>query len=253
MNTVTPGTPTWVDLGSPNVDASRQFYAQLFGWTADVSDDPQFGGYTTFKKDGKAVAGAGPLSDDGQTPAWSTYLATDNADAVAAKVEENGGTVVIQPMDVGEQGRMAAFTDPDSAPFAVWQAGKNPGAQLNNAPGSLSWNELTTRDPAGAKRFYGAVFGWDAADSPDGDNKYTMWRLGGRPIGGLIPMTREAFPADSLPLWMVYFAVEDCDATAARAAELGGRVAVAPMDNPQGRFAVLTDPQGAVFSVIKPA
>jgi predicted enzyme related to lactoylglutathione lyase len=248
MGTATPGTPTWVDLGSPDLEASRQFYPQLFGWKADVSDNPQLGGYTTFTKDGKPVAGAGGLSSEGQVPAWSTYLATQNADAVAAKVEENGGTIVAPPIDVGSEGRMAVFTDPAGASFSVWQAGTNPGAQLVNAPGSLSWTELTTRDPAGAKRFYGAVFGWEAKDTPDGDTKYTMWRLAGRPVGGMMQL---AGPADLQPLWMVYFAVEDCDATAQRAAELGGQVAVGPTNNVQGRFAVLNDPQGAVFSIIK--
>jgi uncharacterized protein len=250
MDIVSPGKPNWVDLGTPDLAASRQFYSQLFGWTADVSDDPQFGGYTTFRKDGKPVAGAGGLSTEGQTPAWSTYLATDNAEAVAAKVEENGGTVVAPPMDVGEEGRMAVFADPTGAPFSVWQAGNNPGAQMFNAPGSLSWNELTTRDPAGAKQFYGAVFGWEAKDTPDGDTKYTMWRLGGQPVGGMMQLSG---PADLPPLWMVYFAVEDCDATAQTAARLGGEVAVAPANNVQGRFAVLNDPQGAVFSIIQPS
>lgn len=250
MGTVAPGKPNWVDLGSPDLDASREFYAGLFGWTADVSDDPQFGGYTTFKKNGKAVAGAGGLSSEGQVPTWSTYIATDSADATAAKVEENGGTIVAPPMDVGEEGRMAVFTDPGGASFSVWQPGANPGAQLFNAPGSLSWNELATRDPAGAKRFYGAVFGWEAKDTPNGDTKYTLWRLRGRPVAGMMQATG---PAELPPLWMVYFAVEDCDATAQRAAELGGQIAVRPTKNPQGRFAVLNDPHGAVFSIIKPA
>jgi uncharacterized protein len=250
MSSVAPGKPNWVDLGTPDLEASRQFYSRLFGWAADVSDEPQFGGYTTFRKDGKAVAGAGGLSNEGQVPAWSTYLATENADAVTARVEENGGRVLAPPMDVGEEGRMAVFADPTGASFAVWQAGRNAGAQLFNAPGSLSWNELTTRDPAGAKRFYGAVFGWEPKDTPDGDTKYTMWRLEGRPVSGMMQLTG---PPDLPPLWMVYFAVEDCDATADTAAQLGGRVAVAPTNNAQGRFAVLNDPQGAVFSVIQPS
>ncbi|MBX6355786.1 MAG: VOC family protein [Micromonosporaceae bacterium] len=248
MENVAPGRPSWVDLGTPDLDASRHFYSQLFGWEADVSDDPQFGGYTTFRKDGKAVAGAGGLSSEGQAPAWSTYLATDNAEAVAAKVEENGGRVLAAPMDVGDEGRMAVFADPAGAAFAVWQAGNNRGAQLINATGALSWNELITHDPAGARRFYGAVFGWEAKETPDGDARYTLWRLGGEPVGGMMRLT--AAP-DLPPLWMVYFAVEDCDATAERAAQLGGRVAVAPTNNVQGRFAMLNDPQGAVFSIIQ--
>jgi predicted enzyme related to lactoylglutathione lyase len=252
MTMAAPGTPNWVDLGSPDLEASRRFYAQLFGWRPDISPDPEFGGYTTFIKDDKQVAGAGALANEGQTPAWSTYVATDNADAVAARVEENGGGIVAPPMDVGQEGRMAVFTDPAGATFSVWQAGNNPGAQLTNAPGALTWNELTTRDPEGAKRFYRSVFGWDAQDNPDGDTPYTMWLLGDRPVGGMMPMS-SSFSQDLPPIWMVYFAVEDCDATADTAASLGGQVPVTPMDNAQGRFAVLNDPQGAVFSIIKPA
>jgi predicted enzyme related to lactoylglutathione lyase len=166
-------------------------------------------------------------------------------------VEENGGAIVAAPMDVGQEGRMAVFTDPAGAAFSVWQARDNPGAQLVNAPGALSWNELTTRDPAAAKRFYGAVFGWDAQDNPDGDTTYTIWKLGDKPIGGMLPMGGSS--RDLPPIWMVYFAVEDCDATADTAASLGGEVVVAPTDNAQGRFAVINDPQGAIFSIIQPS
>jgi predicted enzyme related to lactoylglutathione lyase len=248
--TTAVGTPNWVDLGSPDLEESRQFYSQLFGWQANVSPDPQFGGYTIFTKDGKPVAGAGGLASEGQVPAWSTYLATDNADAVAARVQENGGTIIAPPMDVGQEGRMATFTDPTGANFAIWQPGNNPGAQLFNAPGSVTWNELSTRDPDAAKRFYGAVFGWEAQDGPSAGSTYTMWQLGGRPVGGMLPMG-SSFAQDLPPIWMVYFAVEDTDATANTAASLGGQVAVGPTDSPQGRFAVLDDPHGAVFSIIK--
>lgn len=253
MSAAVPGTPNWVDLGSPNLEASRAFYSDLFGWTAEVSPDPQFGGYTTFSKDGKAVAGAGALSNNNQIPSWSTYVSTDDADLTAAKVRDNGGTVVVAPMDLGQEGRMAVFIDPDGAPFSVWQGRDMPGAQLLSAPGALAWNELTTHDPNRAKSFYGRVFGWGAQDNADGAVTYTMFTMNNQPVGGMMPMSGEAASAELPALWMVYFAVEDCDATARRADELGGAVAVPAADNTQGRFAVLNDPQGAVFCVITPA
>lgn len=250
MANVAPGTPHWVDLGSPDPEASRRFYGELFGWTADVSTDPQFGGYATCRKDGKAVAGIGGKMSQDQPTVWSTYVATDDANATAAKVEENGGKVVAPPFDIGDFGRMAVFADPAGAFFAVWQAGTMTGGELFNVPGSVSWNELTTRDPDGAKAFYGAVFGWQPKDMPSGDVTYTMWELGGRQIGGMMPMTGDAWAPEIPPHWMVYFAVEDADAAAAKATELGGQVQVPPTDIPVGRFAVLTDPHGAVFSVL---
>jgi uncharacterized protein len=252
MTTAAPGTPNWVDLGSPDLDASRQFYSQLFGWTANVSPDPQYGGYTIFNKNNKAVAGAGSLTSQGQIPAWSTYVATEDANAVAASVEQNGGKIVAPPMDVGQEGRMAVFADPTGASFSVWQPGNMAGAEMVNAPGAVTWNELTTRDPARAKAFYHAVFGWNAQDAGDGDVKYTTFMLDDQPIAGMMPMSGDAAAENLPPLWTVYFAVEDTDATAQTAKKLGGQVAVPAMDSPHGRFAALNDPQGASFSVIKP-
>jgi predicted enzyme related to lactoylglutathione lyase len=252
MTTAEPGTPNWVDLGSPDLEASRKFYSQLFGWTPNVSPDPQYGGYTIFSKDSKTVAGAGALSGESQIPAWSIYLATGDANVVAARVEQNGGKIVAPPMDVGQEGRMAVFTDPGGASFSVWQAGSMPGAEMVNAPGALTWNELTSRDPDRAKAFYRAVFGWDARENPDSGVKYTIFMLHDQPIAGMMPMSSEAASKDLPPLWMVYFAVEDADATAATAKKLGGQVMVPAADKPQGRSVVINDPQGAVFSVIKP-
>jgi hypothetical protein len=251
MTTLPPGTPNWVDLGTPDLDAAKRFYAELFGWTPHVSPEPEAGGYTIFTKGAKAVAGAGPLFTEAQPAAWSTYVATDDADAVATRVEAAGGKVLISPFDVMDQGRMGVFLDQSGAAFSVWQPMKMPGAEVFNEPGALSWNELTTRDPDGSKAFYGSVFGWEPQDQPIGPGTYTVWKLNGREIGGMMPMIGDERPADLPPHWMVYFAVEDADATAGRAAELGGAVPVPPSDLPQGRFAVLGDPQGAHFSVIK--
>jgi predicted enzyme related to lactoylglutathione lyase len=253
MTTVAPGTPNWVDLGSPDMEGSKRFYGELFGWTAHVSTEPEAGGYTIFNKDGKPVAGAGPLFDQAQPPAWTTYVATDDADAAAARVERAGGKIVMSPFDVMEFGRMALFSDPAGAQFAVWQPGTMRGAELFNQPGSLTWNELATRDPQGAKEFYGPVFGWTTEDSAMGPVTYTVWQLDGRPMGGMLPMVGDRWPADLPPHWVVYFAVAGCDETVARAIELGGTVTTPPTDIPQGRFAGLSDPQGAAFSVIESA
>jgi predicted enzyme related to lactoylglutathione lyase len=251
MSTLPPGTPNWVDLSTPDLDAAKRFYAALFGWTAHVAPQPEAGGYTIFTLGAKAVAGAGPLFTEGQPPAWSTYIAADDADAVAGRVEASGGKVLVKPFDVLDQGRMGVFLDPAGAAFSVWQPMAMPGAELYNEPGSWSWNELTTTDPDGAKAFYDSVFGWKADDMPMGPGTYSVWKLDDRPIGGMMPMLGADRPTDLPPHWMVYFSVADADATATRAAELGGAVCVAPSDLSQGRFAVLNDPQGAVFAVIK--
>nr|MDT0661315.1 VOC family protein [Micromonospora sp. DSM 115978] len=248
--TVAPGVPNWVDLGTSDLADAVRFYTGLFDWTAHVSPQPEAGGYTIFNRDGVPVAGAGPLFGEAQRTSWSTYLATDDADLVAARVEQAGGTVLTAPFDVMDQGRMAAFLDQAGAAFSVWQPIAMAGAGLFNEPGSLSWNELTTRDPDGSKVFYEAVFGWAAEDQPMGPITYTGWRLGERVIAGMMPMIGDEW-GDLPPHWMVYFAVEDADVTAARAEALGGVISVPPTDLPQGRFAVLNDPQGAVFSVIR--
>lgn len=250
MSKLAPGTPCWVDLGTPDLEDAKRFYTGLFGWTAHVSPEPEAGGYTLFRKGENTVAGAGPLVDEGQPPAWSTYISTEDADAVAQRVEAAGGQILMAPFDVMDQGRMAVFLDQSGAPFSIWQPMAMPGADLFNEPGSLSWNELTTRDPEGSKVFYNRVFGWESDDQDMGPITYTTFRLGDQQIAGMMPMVGDEWPADLPPHWMVYFGVEDADATAARAAELRGAVSVPPSDIPQGRFAVLNDPQGTVFTVI---
>jgi predicted enzyme related to lactoylglutathione lyase len=251
MTTHAPGTPIWVDLGTPDVERAKKFYEALFGWTSTVATEPEAGGYTTFSKKGKPVAAVGPLQSEEQPPAWTTYLLTEDSEATAAKVEAAGGKVVLAPMDVLKYGRMAVFMDQAGAVFATWQPGSMVGAELFNEPGSLAWTELTTRDPEGAKAFYGDVFGWMPDDKPSGPITYTTWRLGGRPIGGMMPMEGDQWPADLPPHWMVYFAVANPDTTASKAKKLGGTVSVPPTDTPAGRFAVLGDPAGAFFSIIK--
>jgi predicted enzyme related to lactoylglutathione lyase len=252
MTTLAPGTPYWVDLTSPDPDAAAAFYGELFGWTNTVATEPEAGGHRTFSLDGKAVAGVGPLQE-GQHVAWTTFMSTVDADATVAAVDAAGGKVLMPAIDILDYGRMALFADPAGAVFGVWQAGRHSGGEVFNVPGALTWNELTTPDVAGATEFYPRVFGWTPSEMPMGDATYTMWNIEERPIGGLMPMASGDWPADAPPQWTVYFAVADTDATAAKAAELGGTVLTPPTDMMAGRFAVIADPHGATFSVIAPA
>jgi uncharacterized protein len=247
----TPGTPSWVDLASPDLPASVSFYRDLFEWEPD-DQGPEAGGYTIFRMSGEPVAGAGPLMMEGQPTAWTSYVSVADADAAVAKAKEAGATVFVEPMDVMDVGRMAVFADPTGAAIAIWQPKAHKGAGIVNEPGALCWNELASRDPSAASAFYRSVFGWDAASSDVGGMTYFEWKLGGdRTIGGMMPMPAEV-PAEIPSYWLPYFAVADCDRAVDRASEGGAVVTVQATDIPAGRFAVLNDPQGAMFGIIAP-
>jgi uncharacterized protein len=245
-----PGTPSWVDLGSPDVDASIAFYGSLFGWTASEPGPPESGGYRFFLQGDKMVAGLGPLMAEGQPPAWLNYVTVADADESAAKATEAGGTVLVAPMDVMQAGRFAVIADPTGAALGLWQPREHRGADIVNEPVSLTWNELQTRDTEAAKPFYKALFGWEADTRDMGEVTYTGWQLGGNPIGGMIAM-QEAIPEQVPAHWLAYFSVTDTDATIERAKELGAQLQYGPMDVPAGRFAIFTDPHGAAFGVFK--
>jgi uncharacterized protein len=248
--TFAPGTPIWIDLGTPDLAASTKFYGDLFGWQAQDLGE-QMGHYTIFSQDGKSVAAVSPLMSPQQPTAWTTYVSTTDAEETAKKVTAGGGQVIAAPMQIADQGTMAVFLDPGGAAFAVWQPAAMKGAELVNTPNSLSWNELSTRDMAAAKAFYTSVFPWTAHANamPDG-SEYVEWQVGGTSIGGGMQMGSQ-FPPQVPPFWLVYFAVASADATVAKAQQLGGNTMQPPMDIPQGRIAVLTDPQGAAFAVIQ--
>jgi predicted enzyme related to lactoylglutathione lyase len=250
MNPPTPGVPNWVDLGTADLGDAIRFYTSLFGWDAEVSGE-EYGGYTTFRLDDRATAGAGPLFGEGQPTAWSTYVATDDADEIAARVEAAGGKVLVAPFDVMYQGRMAAFLDQAGAPFSVWQAGTMRGADIFDVPGALTWTELTTRDVEGSAAFYGSVFGWVARESLMNGLEYIVWEHEGRAIAGMQAMDDHRWPDDLPPHWMLYFAVADCDESAAYAQSLGGRIVQPPASQPIGRYAVVDDPQGGTFSILQ--
>jgi uncharacterized protein len=246
-----PGVPCWIDLGTPDQDAAAEFYGGLFGWSVEEDENAeQTGGYRVAMLGDKAIGGVMKLMQEGQPPAWSSYVSVADADATVAKAREAGGTVAVEPMDVLDYGRMAFLSDPTGAMIGLWQPGKNIGAGLVNEPGALSWNELETRDPEAAKAFYAAVFDWDFEDHEmPGMGTYTEWKLGDGSIGGMANISGRV--PDEVPAhWMVYFAVDDTDAAVEQVKAGGGEVRFGPVDIPAGRFAMVADPFGAAFAVI---
>jgi predicted enzyme related to lactoylglutathione lyase len=243
------GTPCWVDIGTSDTPAAIDFYSKLFGWEIELGP-PEMGHYSMAMVRDHSVAA---LADQ-QTPGavfWTTYLATDDVDATTERVLAAGGTVLVEPMDVMTFGRMSVVLDTGGAPISFWQAGDHTGAGLVNEPNTLCWNELTTRAVDESIAFYRDVVGLEARkiDWGHGDY-YELYSATGSLVGGLMPMIGDMWPAEIPNHWMVYFAVDDTDAAAARCVELGGSVAVPPSDIPPGRFAVCNDPQGAHFSII---
>lgn len=238
-----PGSFCWIELATNDTAAARAFYTQLFGWTVD---EMAMGGgdvYTFFRKDGRNAAMHSHTA--GAPPNWTSYIAVENVDQSIAKAKELGGKVVAGPMDVFDAGRMAVLTDSQDAVFAMWQGNQNKGVGVRDEPNTLCWNELQGHDIDAAKKFYQRLFGWRMKES----DEYTEWHLGENAVGGLL---LSKAPPEVPPFWMPYFAVEDCDAATTQALSLGGTTVVACMDIDHiGRFSVLTDPQGAVFAVIK--
>lgn len=249
--TYAPAIPVWADLATSDLEAAKKFYRQLFGWDLQTAPDPEAGGYTMAALKGKDVVGLGPQMSKDQPPMWSVYFGTDDADATARKVTEAGGQVIAPPFDVLKSGRMAVFQDPSDAYFSVWQPGEHRGFGVTEAPNSFAWAELNTRGLEKVKAFYQKVFGWAIKSSPMGEGMppYTEWQLNGKSIGGGMEMGSQ-MPAQVPPHWLVYIAVSDTDAAAKKVSELGGRVNFPPSDYPGGRFAVVADPQGAVFGLL---
>lgn len=245
-----PGTPSWIDLATPDVPASKRFYGALFGWDFEEGSDDPNNPYVMALRDGKSVAGMMPLSEEmaagGMPPCWSSYVTVADIDAAAARVTELGGAVMQAPFDVMTAGRMAVCADPTGAVFCLWQAKDHIGAELVNEHGTLTWNEVTTADVAKATEFYVELFGWGAETTDMGPMQYTSFMLGDRPVAGGMSPPVEGIPA----YWGVYFNVDDTDALVEQAKGLGASVLAEPIDIPPGRMATLTDPQGAMFSVL---
>jgi len=239
------GTPCWVDLGVDDIARASAFYSGLFGWDIQAGP-PEAGGYTMCMKNGLAVAGFGPRQGP---PAWNVYIATDDADETAARITAAGGKFLMPPMDVMDVGRMGWATDPAGAAFGIWQARAHTGFGLANEPGSVCWNENFSRDMDGNKAFYHAVFGYEYGDMPDPDFRYATLKIDGREVGGIGELGA-GFPPEVPAHWSTYFAVEDTDTAVAAIAGAGGAVTREPWDTPYGRMAVVSDDQGAVFSLM---
>ena len=266
-----PGVPCWIDTNQPDPDAAAAFYGGLFGWEfEDVTPPRAPVRYLLALLRGGPVAGVASQPEGlERAVAWDTYVWVADADETAAKVRAAGGSVLREPADVGDSGRTALCADPDGAAFCVWQAGEHRGAAVVNEPGTLNFNDLKTRDVESARAFYGAVFGWEVLDLGGGNSAWALpgygdfleqrnpgTRAGMREMGA--PERFEDVVAsvaqisdDTAPHWGITFAVDDADAIAARAAELGGRVIVPPFDAPWVRMTVIADPQGATFTASK--
>jgi hypothetical protein len=260
-----------VDTAQPDPEAALDFYGPLFGWEfEDMMPPDSEGKYFTARIRGSDVAAVGSIPEGApQQAMWNTYVWVDSADETAEKVGAAGGNVAMEPFDVMDAGRMAVFTDPEGAMFCVWQANQHRGAGLVNEHGTVNFNDLNTRDPEGAKSFYGSVFGWETLELPGGFRAWTLPGYGdylerdnpglrkgmaemGAPeefadvVATLVAIGDDQ--PDTPPHWNVTFAVDDADAIAEKASELGGKVIVPPMDAPWVRMTVIADPQGATFT-----
>jgi uncharacterized protein len=268
------GVPCWIDTSQPDPAAAAEFYGSLFGWELEDVMPPDAGGqYFMARIRGLDVGAVGSIPEGApQVATWNTYIWVDSADETAAKVREAGGNVVMEPFDVMDAGRMAVVTDPEGAMFMLWQANQNKGSQLVNEHGTNNFNNLNTRDLEGARAFYGAVFGWETLDL---DGGAVMWRLPGYGdhLEELTPGLRKGMEEMGAPRgfedvvaginqisadqpdtpahWGLTFAVDDSDAIAAKATELGGKLLMPPFDAPWVRMAVIADPQGATFVASK--
>lgn len=246
------GTPCWVDLMASDQQAAIDYYSDLFGWNGEVGP-PEFGGYAVCEMRGKAVAGIGPaMAMDGAPPpptVWSTYLAVDDIEETAEKIAAQGGTVLMPPMQVGDFGHMLICADPSGAVVGAWQKIEFIGAERVNEPGALTWNELNTRDLEKVVPFYEAVFGVTFESMPEMPS-YKGMLVKGRVVAGA-QLMGDDFPAETPPHWLTYFAVDDADSTVDAAVRAGSTLLVPAFDMAAGRMAVVADPQGAVFAVIK--
>lgn len=249
-----PGTPCWVDLMASDQQAAIDYYSDLLGWHGEVGP-AEFGGYAVCELRGKAVAGIGPaMSMDGAPPpptVWTTYLAVDDIEEAAAKATANGGTMFMPPMRVGDQGHMFVCADPSGAVVGAWQPIDFIGAGRVNEPGALIWNELNTRDLDKAVPFYEAVFGVTFEAMPEMPS-YRGMLTGGRVVGGAQAIGDDQ-PPEVPPHWLTYFSVDDADSTVAAAVHAGSTLLQPAFDMPAGRMAVIQDPQGAVFAILKSA
>ncbi|HEY1421215.1 MAG TPA: VOC family protein [Candidatus Dormibacteraeota bacterium] len=249
--TFVANAPTWVDLSTADPQGARKYYGKLFGWKLD---DPRAdaGGYMLATLGGKNIAGMGPLQDPSGPSAWMVYIGTHDADGIAKKVEAAGGKVIAPAFDVLTSGRMAVYQDPSGAFISVWEPKEMQGADVMNQPNTFAWAELSARGFAKAKAFYMDVFGWGEKTTPMGEGQpdYTEFKLDDESIAGGMEMN-SMVPEQVPSYWLVYFGVDDVDKAFQKAVDEGGHEMLAPQDFPGGRFAIVSDPQGAAFGLMK--
>ncbi len=250
--TTVASRPVWVDLSTPDPAGARDYYARLFGWECVLNDDPQYGGYAMARLGGEDVAGIGPTMSPGAPATWNLYIGTEDAAALGEAVAAAGGTVVAPAFAVGDVGRMAVFQDPTGAFISAWQPDTMPG--FRSGPGArFGWAELSARGIDRAIPFYEQVFGWTHRTSPMGDTgDYTEFLLDGQSIAGGTEMSPMA-PPEMPSYWLAYFLVDDVDQAFEAAKAAGGREMLSPQDFPGGRFAIVADPQGAAFGLLRMA
>ncbi|MEW1700328.1 MULTISPECIES: VOC family protein [unclassified Streptomyces] len=248
----TPGTPCWVSLMVHGLDATQEFYRALFGW--EFEPGPQhLGPYVRALLDGEEVAGIGQLPPDRHLRiAWTPYLASDDADETAESIRCCGGTVAVGPLDAGEAGRMALCSDPVGAVFGVWEADAHHGTATAGPPGTPVWNELLTYETSSVGKFYRAVFGHEVEPVVSADHDWATLHVDGVPVASLHGVG-SALPRDRGPHWMTYFETVDVDTAARLAVELGGQLLRPPYEARTGRVAQVTDPEGAVFALVRSA
>ncbi len=245
------GTFAWVELVANDGPVAGRFYEEVFGWDKRETPMGPDSVYTVFLaggRDAAAMYGRAPGEREGPSH-WRSYIAVASADETVSRAEELGAEITADPYDVLDIGRMAMLRDPSGATVALWQARSHIGLGRTGEPGTLCWNELLTRDVEVAARFYSGLFQWDIRTMDFGPSEYTVCELGGESLAGMVAMPD---PADAPPNWLPYFGAMDCDDRVRAAEKAGGRVFVAPTQVPGvGRFAVLGDPQGAVFAIVQ--
>lgn len=245
------GTPCWADAMFTDLEGAKRFYGQVLGWTFGEATS-EYGNYTQAYADGKAVAAVVPPmpGQEGETHSqWCLYFASPDAAATAAKIRDAGGEILMEPMRVGDFGTMCLAREPSGAVFGVWQAGVHEGFEAVAVPGAYCWSEVFTREPAKADAFFPAVFGYKVKKMTDPGVDFAVYQLGEDILLGRMKMGEE-FPPHVPSYLNVYFNVDDCDAAVKRAVDGGAILRFGPMTMPFGRFAALSDPQGAQFAVI---
>lgn len=254
MSNYPQGQFCWVELTAANWQQAKDFYCNLFGWTAidePIGDDMY---YTMMQLEGKTVAAMFQMTPEQQAQGvmtnWLSYVAVDDADNTCAVAQDMGAQIIAGPHNVSTAGRMAIIHQPQGAVFAIWQGVEVPGLGLRDVNNTLCWNELATKSALDSKAFYHNLFQWECIDSAMEGMEYTEFIANDKPQGGMLEMTPEW--GDTPAHWMAYFQVADCDAAVEKAQSLGAVICVPPTDIPEvGRFSVINDPQGATFSVIK--